>query len=637
MTQGGDPGDRRRAPLHRSARYYRVPPRPRRWPAVAVWAVWLVLGAAAALAYGSYVFIDDTISIATPNTHRVQEARKIADPELPGQPINILLIGSDSRDGKANGDYGRSDSVVLVRLDEQQGFISMLSFPRDSFVTIPGYGQHKLNAAYSLGEQNPDSSGPALLMQTVKQLTGQPIQYYINVDFKGFARLVNQIGGVFIDVDRRYFNDNSQSGDHYEPIDLMPGYQLLNGDDALDFVRFRHTDSDFARIVRQQMFLSELKRKVKSRVSNWVQSPGFVRMLARNIETDIGGRKLLDVIRTGIDTPDSRVFRKTLDGATQDMGSEGNVVILDPTDVAEGVQEWLNPQFEGGTAAPKVDPTTIDVRVLNGAGRTLVAEEMADLLRAKGYRAVAAGNARDFSYRRSTVYFDGEHAGGVAAGLAVKTLIGPDAGLASLRAKETGGADVVVVVGTDFAGSLYTPPKASARAKPVVDVVSTTSLVEKFRRISRQTGMKLMVPTRLARGSEVVDVRVYRVNTGGSGPLAVKVVLRLPDANGLPRYWGIMATTMKDPPILIGETGELKKADGLAPLTTYYNGKLLVRDAFVRDGVTYWVSNTIHKRDPLTSETIHSIARSFRPVGQAKLPRGVANTPVAIGDDPSTP
>lgn len=635
MTPPGDRRDRRE-PLHRSARYYRVPARPRRWPAVAVWVLWLVVGAAAALAYGSYVFIDDTISIATPNTHRVQEARKIADPELPGQPLNILLIGSDSREGKAKGDYGRSDSVVLVRLDEQQGFISMLSFPRDSFVTIPGYGQHKLNAAYSLGEQNPNSSGPALLMQTVKQLTGQPIQYYVNVDFKGFARLVNQIGGVFIDVDRRYFNDNSQPGDHYEPIDLMPGYQLLNGDDALDFVRFRHTDSDFARIVRQQMFLSELKRKVKSRVSNWVQSPGFVRMLAHNIETDIGGRKLLDVIRTGIETPDSRVFRKTLDGATQDMGSEGNVVILDPTDVAQGVQEWLNPQFEG-TVAPKVDPTRIDVRVLNGSGRTLVAEEMADLLRAKGYRAVAAGNARDFSYTRSTVYFDGSTQAGVSAGLAVKALIGPNAGLASLKRDETGGAQVVVVVGTDFAGSLYTAPKSSSRPKPVVDVIGTTSLVDKFRRISRQTGVPLMVPTRLARGSEVVDVRVYRINTGGSGPLAVKVVLRLPDSGGLPRYWGIMATTMKDPPILLGKTGDLRKGDGLVPLTTYYNGKILVRDAFARDGVTYWVSNTINKRDYMTSETIHSIARSFRPVGQAKLPRGVANTPVAIGDDPSTP
>jgi hypothetical protein len=159
--------------------------------------------------------------------------------------------------------------------------------------------------------------------------------------------------------------------------------------------------------------------------------------------------------------------------------------------------------------------------------------------------------------------------------------------------------------------------------------------VPKFRRIAQQTGMPLMVPTRIARGSRIVDVIVYRVNTGGRGPWAVKVVFELP--GGTSRYWGIMATTMKDPPILAGRTGELRRGGGLVPLSTYYNGRLLVRDAFERDGVRYWVSNTIDRKRALTAETIHSIARSFRPVGQARLPRGVADTPVEIGDDPSTP
>jgi LCP family protein required for cell wall assembly len=615
----------------RGPRYYRVPPPRRRWPSLLAWSVWLVAGLLAAVAYGSWAFIDDTISQASPDSRRVNEARRVADPVLPGQPINVLLIGSDSR-GRDQGDPGRSDSVILVRLDSQQGFISMLSFPRDSYVTIPGHGQGKLNSAYTLGEQS-GRGGPALLMETVKGITKQPINYYVNVDFKGFARLVNEIGGVYIDVDRRYFNDNSGPV-KYEMIDLKPGYQRLLGDDALDFVRYRHSDSDFARIVRQQMFLSEVKRKVRSSLGNLVQGPSFLRLIARNSETSIrSSDRLLDIVRMAVETPDERVFRITLEGTDGVTDAGEYIAVLDDAAVADAVRQWMSPEF-AGASAPRVDPRQVSVRVLNGSGRTLVADEMAALLRAKGYQATAGGNANDFSYRHTAVFFDGDRPASVAAGRAVQTLIGPNAGLQSLDTARTGGADVVVVVGTDFAGTLYTPPRVSTRP-PAPEVVSTTALVPKFRRIAQQTGMPLMVPTRIARGSRIVDVIVYRVNTGGRGPWAVKVVFELP--GGTPRYWGIMATTMKDPPILAGRTGELRRGGGLVPLSTYYNGRLLVRDAFERDGVRYWVSNTIDRKRALTAETIHSIARSFRPVGQARLPRGVADTPVEIGDDPSTP
>ncbi len=643
MSDRGDPRDG--APGgrsgHRRARYFRVPPRRRRWTGAVLWSTWLLIAAVTAGAYGSYVFVSDTISEASPDIQRVREFRRAADPVLPGGPITVLLIGSDSR-GREQGDPGRSDSIILVRLDSQQGFISMLSFPRDSYVEIPGHGQAKINAAYSYGEQDPAKGGPVLLMETVKKLTGQPINFYVNVDFKGFANLVDEIGGVYIDVDRRYFNDNSGS-QKYEMIDLLPGYQRLFGDDALDFVRYRHNDSDFARIVRQQMFLSEVKRKVKGSLGNLAQTPQFLRLIARNSETSIRSpQRLLDIIRTGVETPDERVHRVTIEGAT-DMTSAGeSIVRLDPGVVAESVQEWLNPPFQGGAATPsvKVNPRSVRVRVLNGSGRTLVADEMAALLRAKGFRAVAGGNAKDFSYRTSSVFYDGSRPRSLEAARAVRTLVGPTAGFNSLGTEGTGGSDVVVVVGSDFTGRLYKPPKETT-APPTPDVVHTTALVAKFREVQRRTGMRLMAPTRLARGSRVLDVFTYRVNTrdrrvsdGGSGPWAVKVVLDLPGTN---RYWGITATTMQDPPILAGETGTLKKGDGLVPLRTYYNGRLLAREAFSHDGVTYWVSNTINKQSAMSAETIHSISRSFRPVGRARLPKGVADTPVSIGDDPSTP
>ena len=108
--------------------------------------------------------------------------------------------------------------------------------------------------------------GPAGTLETVRTLTGLPIHYLITVNFQGFRDIVDKLGGVWIDVDRRYFNDNSQGGDTYATINLRPGYQKLNGSQALDFVRFRHTDSDLFRLARQQLFVKAIKQAVNHKV-----------------------------------------------------------------------------------------------------------------------------------------------------------------------------------------------------------------------------------------------------------------------------------------------------------------------------------------------------------------------------------
>jgi LCP family protein required for cell wall assembly len=630
MSAGGD-GDRRRTErdqLHRRARYYRVGARRARWLGPLLWAAWLLLGAGAAVAYGTWALLDETIEDVSPDTARVKQARQVIDPVLPGAPQNILLIGSDSR-GRSAGDPGRSDSIILVRVDEQQGFISMLSFPRDSFVSIPGAGQDRINAAYSIG-------GPAKVIETVKALTGQPVQGYVNVDFKGFANLVDDIGGVYLDVDRRYFNDNSGPGDDYEAIDLAAGYQRLFGDDALDYVRYRHTDSDFARIARQQAFLTEVKRRTKS-LGNFTQGPAFLSLLRGNIETDIRSpRRLLDLIQASLSTPDERVFRVSVPGGLGMTAAGASIVTIDPATLQQKVQEWLNPDFLSASA-PKIDPAAVRVRVLNGSGRTLIGEDMAGLLRGRGYRALAGGNADSFGYTTTTVLYDPGRAKSIAAGRALKAAIGPQTGLSPLRRGQAGGGDAVVVVGTDFTGALYRAPKTSTKPAPP-DTVATAALVPAFRDIQRRTGLRLAVPLKVARGSSVKQVRVYRVNTGGRGPWAAKVVFSR-QTGGLPEYWGVQMvdSRLADVAILDGETGTLPKRSGLAPLKTYYNGKFLTREAFEYNGVTYWISNALDKDDSLTAETMHEIARSFRPVATARLPRGATDPGMSVEFDAATP
>jgi LCP family protein required for cell wall assembly len=177
-----------------------------------------------------------------------------------GDPRTFLILGSDARYGDKKAGYKpRSDTILLVRVDPDTRRIAVMSLPRDLKVKIPGVGTDKINAAYADG-------GPRKTVATVKQLfadaTGDDfaINHVINVNFGGFRRAVNYVGGVYVDVDRRYYNDNTTAkpGEAFATIDVQPGYQKLKGQDALDYVRYRHGDNDFFRASRQQDFLRQI-------------------------------------------------------------------------------------------------------------------------------------------------------------------------------------------------------------------------------------------------------------------------------------------------------------------------------------------------------------------------------------------
>jgi LCP family protein required for cell wall assembly len=173
-----------------------------------------------------------------------------------GAPQTILLIGSDHRVGEPFKD-ANTDTMLLVRLDGSSSTINVMSLPRDLEVDIPGYGTNKLNAAYSEGGWN-------LLIKTIQQNVFPQFEpnHIIDVNFAGFADLVNAIGCVYSDVDHRYYNQSepAPSPDNYASINIEPGYQKLCGGNngtngALSFARFRHTDTDLTREARQQDFI----------------------------------------------------------------------------------------------------------------------------------------------------------------------------------------------------------------------------------------------------------------------------------------------------------------------------------------------------------------------------------------------
>jgi LCP family protein required for cell wall assembly len=606
-------------PSHQRARYFRVPHRRRLWPAIVGWSLYSIIGMVVAFSVGAFIYLDDTLEQAAPNTAKAKAARAATRPVLPGNPTNILLIGSDTR--PSEGDPGRSDSLIFVRMDPRRDFISMLSFPRDSYVPIPGVGTGKINEAYFYG--------PAKTIQTVEALTGEPVNYYVIIDFTGFQKLVDEVGGVYIDVDRRYYNKNvGTAATNYDDIDLQPGYQKLDGADALDFVRYRHTDSDYARIARQQMFLSELKRQTKQ-LGNLTKPTALRRIFAENIETNLTNvPKFLSILELALTAPKDRIARVSIQGSGN-MVNGASVEMASTTEVAQKVADWKEPEFvqPSGAAAKPIDPRTVDVTVLNGSGRLLAAEDVAQALNAKRYATSVGGNADSFDHPTSEVYY--AH-GFREPARKVAQLLGPGATIGALSGAEARGNEVVVVTGADWTGKLAPPP--AAQKEPAAATVDTTSLVETMRAIRSQVpGVKVMAPLKVASGSSAKIVRAYKIDDRNNRQ-AVKVVFQV-YIGGAAQYWGLEMTNMKNPPILDGETGVI--SSGGREYLTYYDGKNLQRLAFEKDGTTYWISNTLN--NGLTANTMQEIAKSLRPLNRAKLPKGRADTAITVETAGSTP
>ncbi len=233
-----------------------APKRKRFWLKFSFAATLIICVSAAATAAGVLLYID-SIAHALGHNNKLHNKlqRALANIE-PGEPQTLLLIGSDKR-ANLDEQRGRSDTTILLRIDPEEDRIAVMSIPRDLKVEIPGFGTEKFNAAYTDG-------GPKLTLQLVKELTGLDVNHIVNIDFLGFVRAVDAIGCVYTDVDRRYFHSNAgvPASEQYSEIDIQPGYQLLCGIKALEYVRYRHTDTDIVRSARQQSFISDARHQI---------------------------------------------------------------------------------------------------------------------------------------------------------------------------------------------------------------------------------------------------------------------------------------------------------------------------------------------------------------------------------------
>jgi len=200
---------------------------------------------------------------------------------MPGEKLipetNILVLGLDR--GK---NTHRSDTIMVVHLDPSNNSASVVSIPRDTRVTIPGMGPNKANAAFAYG-------GADLSKATIEDFLGIKIPYYVSIDIDAMANLIDEIGGVKINVEKRMFYiDRAQN----LFVDLKPGYQTLNGRDALSYVRYRRDGGDITRILRQQKFIRALATQISLK-KNVVRSPQILLKFFSYMDTNLNTKEIV--------------------------------------------------------------------------------------------------------------------------------------------------------------------------------------------------------------------------------------------------------------------------------------------------------------------------------------------------------
>lgn len=211
---------------------------------------------------------------------REEKAKELEEPEEPETiaPFTLMILGVDTREGERKS---RSDTMMLAAVNPKQHKVSLLSIPRDTLAQIPGHGHDKFNHSMFYG-------GPTLVKETIEQFFNIPVDHYIMVDFQGFTKIVDALGGITVDVGRRMKYHDPVDG---TKIDIMPGEQVLNGKKALDYARFRKSDigsasSDFDRMQRQQEVVRQVAEKATN-ITSLFKVFTMMGILKEHVKTDL--------------------------------------------------------------------------------------------------------------------------------------------------------------------------------------------------------------------------------------------------------------------------------------------------------------------------------------------------------------
>jgi LCP family protein required for cell wall assembly len=605
------------------------------------WFLVVVLVIGAGVAGGAYLYDQHTLQELNNSTGSGGKAGKKADRNLDpiksvNSPAIALVAGYDVRAGTGASSYAgsNSDTLMLLRADPTTDTLSVLSFPRDLNVPIYCSGDtvstnDRINAAWA--DCGADG-GPQAAVLTMEHLTGLKINYLITLDFNAFKRIVDKLHGVYLNVDRRYYNPPNTG---YSAINLEPGYQKLNGGQALAYVRFRHLDSDIYRNGRQQLFLEALKQRVKTELSlsNFLLLPRLVGALHGNLAVGkAGGGNLtngeiesyLGLIRN---LPPGHQIRNAippqeLSNITVGTASE---LSASPEAIAAAVSRFMHPAVaaaphKGGKKTPKLPHKTISVLVLNAGNITGGAENTSYLLGKHGFvtktlPGTTPANAPSLTYY-TVVYYDPSQATGQKAAEELAPLFGAHTSVAPMTpaiatiAHKAGDPLTVAAIGTAFNGTLkfpriVKPPSTSAKTAQVQDGLPVA--LSAVRAANGPAHFTLMVPHKVAAGSSLSTDNGARLFRPLHGKQEFVLTFFLP--NGI-EYWQVEESNWTTEPLLANPTAHFTHKG--REYEEFTSGGKIQQIAVHFGHSVYWVQNTI--LNTLSNATMIAIAEGLQPI-----------------------
>jgi polyisoprenyl-teichoic acid--peptidoglycan teichoic acid transferase len=350
------------------------------------------------------------------------------------EPLTLLLLGVDRRENEPS----RTDTMILVWVDPVAKQASMLSIPRDLKVIVPGYGVHKINAAYAIGDAaDVPGGGPALTIQTIEANFGIRVDHFAQVDFQGFVALVDLLGGVTIDVpypikDDAYPAPNNQ----YTRVYFPAGWQHMDGARALQYARTRHADGDVQRAVRQQQVLLALREKT-SLMDLLPQAGEILATLGDSVRTDLSPDQAIRLARLATEIPRDAIDQFTLMNSVSVEDPEGIFWLVPDWDaVGDVLSQFTRTSVEPPPAALARVDYDIPIRVENGTNNQGLAARVAEQLEAYGFTNVTFAPATVPGYYPSTTVID--HSGNLTTAALAAAVIGVDAAIIEEQFTGTG-------------------------------------------------------------------------------------------------------------------------------------------------------------------------------------------------------
>ncbi|NLJ81316.1 MAG: LCP family protein [Firmicutes bacterium] len=341
--------------------------------------------------------------------------------------LRVLFLGTDEKQESSV----RADTIMLASVDPKTGEAGIISIPRDTRVWVSSRQRwERLNATYAHG-------GPLMTMHAVSELLQVPIPYYVHTDFQGFQELVDILGGVEMDIKKEmHYVDQAQDLE----IHISPGRQTLDGDKALQYVRYRDRLGDVAlvdpfenqydgRVERQRQFFEALIAKTLSSAA-LTKLPRLMSRIFKVVDTNLPWDEVLSLVLSASKFSGEKIRTAVLPGNSQVIGDAWYWI----------PNEKKARRVVDGLILGKPEP--LQLVILNGNGRRGAAQEVADLLNAFGYNIVSLGNADHFDFAETKIVvpsWDEKRVQGLAEYLG-----------ASIETVEAGKSEVTIIIGKDF-------------------------------------------------------------------------------------------------------------------------------------------------------------------------------------------